>query len=101
VDLYELMLLRTGDQEPQHCGVTDDLVHPYTHPMPFLPGQALSRSTGSAPKEHRPAMHVLHSGAVLPCTREARSLRWLVLACPPAHVHVGGLLMTSSPGNDT
>jgi hypothetical protein len=30
VDLYHLMLLRTGDQEPQHYGVTDDLVQRYT-----------------------------------------------------------------------
>jgi hypothetical protein len=30
VDLYQLMLMRTGDQEPQHWGVTDDLVRRYT-----------------------------------------------------------------------
>jgi hypothetical protein len=30
MDLYQLMLMRTGDQEPQHWGVTDDLVQRYT-----------------------------------------------------------------------
>jgi len=29
-DLYHLMLMRTGDSEPQHYGVTDDLVQRYT-----------------------------------------------------------------------